>query len=585
MISRTHGTPSRRPAKARPSSPLVTEVRRRGLVGTLAAFAGSGWLLYEIVHWVLVDHYGLPDLLKDITIVTLLGALFSLLAWRWFRGGRRTGRTRWEYVFVSVLVLGTAALDVGVLTRRTDAERDPYSEALSEPGWTSSLAVLPFANLTGDREQDYFCDGMAEELISRLSRIRELKVTARTSAFALKGDRRDIREIGRALGVEKLLEGSVRKDASSVRIAVQLINAADGFHVWSETYDRSLENIFAVQEEIADSVARALEVAVVEGPGREGQTRNLEAFDAYLEGLHDYGAPNQVNLENAIGHFRKAVEIDPGYARGWASLAAALAFHGSLGFAPAETSRSSAMAAVERALELDEGLAYGHVVKGWIQMVFDWDWAGAEESFTAALRLEPSKGYYGASQLALASGRFERALALARKAAELDSLSLSAQTNLALAAFYAGRLDEAVDLFRRNIQLNPEQGNIRSLLAQVHLVQSRPELALEVLEDEREPAFRLPVLAMAFHALGRERDSDEVLAGFVKEYAEGGAYQVAQVHAFRGDHDRAFEWLEIAYGQRDGGLYLTKVDPYFRALRSDPRFEAFLEKLGFSAPP
>lgn len=580
-MHRPSGSSSRGPVHGRRGGSFTAEARRRGLVGTLAAFAGSGWLVYEIVHFVLVDHYGLPERLKDVAVVSVLGALLCALAWRWLAGAKdRTRGRRLASIVVPALAVLTTAVDVGLLARLRDAEPDAYAEALREPGWSSSVAVLPFANLSADEEQDYFCDGLTEEMISRLSRIRGLRVTARTSAFAFKGDNRDVREIGRRLGVDRVLEGSVRRDASRLRVTAQLIDVADGFHVWSEVFDRETGAVLSLQDEIAGAVARALKMTLIEPASPLAQTDSIEAYNEFLLGQHYYATPTQENLEKALGHFRKAVATDPDYARAWAGLAATLAFRANVGFAPTASGRAEAMKAVDRALAIDDRLAYGYVVRGWIRMTFDWDWRGAEADFARALRLDPAKGYFAAAQLALALGRFDRASALSRRAAELDSLNTSVLMNQALTEFYAGRLDEAAEVFRRLHDLDPDRGNVHALLAHVHLARSLPEAALTALEDEKDPFFRLPVEAMAYHALGREPESYEALARFIERYKDGNAYQIAQVHAYRGEAAKAFEWLEIAFRDRDGGLYLTKVDPYFKEMRADPRFAAFLRKLG-----
>jgi serine/threonine-protein kinase len=556
------------------------KIRERGIIASLAAFGGSGWLIYEIVHFVLVDHYHLPDELKDITIVTVFWALVSRLAWVWFRGEKKKRRIKWELVLIPSFVLAAGALNLNVLLQMGSHERAASSVALTESGWKNAVAVLPFANLSGDPEQDYFCDGLTEEMITKLSQVRELRVTARTSAFAFKGENRDIREIGQKLGVDKVLEGSVRKEGARLRISTQLINVADGYHLWSESYDRDLDKIFKVQDEISVSVARALKVTLLGGPQLPAQTGSLEAYDEFLLGQHDYANPTKENLTKAIGHYERAVELDPRYARAWAALGAALAFQANIGYTPVGENYPRAIAAVELALALDRRLAYAHSVMGWIRMTYNWDWAAAEACYEKALGLEAGRGLFGAAQLALALGRFDQAIAFARRVTEVDSLNPSAHMNLAVAALYAGRFEKAGEAFAKVILLSPERANGHALLAQMHLLQSLPEMALAEVEKEKDPYFRLPVQAMAYHSLGRAEESYHALARFIEDYWKGGAYQLAQIHAFRGDANQAFQWLEIAYSQRGGGLFLVKADPFLKRLKDDARYAAFLEKIG-----
>lgn len=572
---------SRNLVQSPPARSLMEKVRQRGIIGGLAAFVGSGWLIYEIVHFILVDHYHLPDTLKDITIVSVLCAALSSVTWRWFRGENKARKPKWELVLIPAFVLAAAAVNVNLLLHPGAHDLEPAVQASDESRWKSAIAVLPFVNMSTDKEQEYFCDGLTEEMITKLSQVRELKVTARTSAFTFKGENRDIREIGQSLGVDKVLEGSVRRDGSRLRISAQLINVSDGFHIWSETYDRDLDNVFIIQDDIALSVAAALQVTLLERRGLWPQTQSLEAYNEYLLGRHFYRNPTKGNLEKALGHYEKAVELDPEYATAWTALGATLALQASIGYASVADNYPKAVAAVERALTLDDQLAYGYSVLGWIRMSFDWDWTGAEAALTKAMSLEAGRGLLEAAQLALALGRYDRALALARRAADLDALNASTQMNLALAAFYAGHLEESVKLFTRVIQLSPERANAHALLAQVYLLQSHPEMALAELEKEKHHFFRLSGQAMAYHALGREKESLDALAKFSNDFWEGGAFQMAQIHAFRGEADKAFEWLEIAYGQRDGGLFLTKADPFLKRLKTDPRYDAFLKRMRY----
>ncbi len=575
--------PSSSTAKVYPQGSFVGKLRERGIINALAAFVGSGWLIYEIVHFILVEHYGLPEGLKDITIVSVLAAMLSTLAWRWFRGEKRARRPRWELVLIPVFIVAAVAADLGYMLHFQGHGRDPADGEPAGTLWRSSIAVLPFVNMSTDKEQEYFCDGLTEEMINRLSQIPELKVTARTSAFVFKGEAADIREVGRRLGVENVLEGSVRREGGRLRISAQLIKVADGFHLWSKAYDRDLDRVFQTQDEIAQAVADALKLTLLGPRNPPPQTRNLEAYDACLRGQSFIMNPTGENLEKAIAFFERAIDLDPGYAMAWAYRASAQAMQAGFGRVPPDVGFPSAIASVQRALELDDRCALAYSVKGWVLMSYDWDWASAEDSYAKAKSLQPGWEPLGSSQLALALGRPDRAIRLARRAAELDSQSATTRMNLALALFYGGRLKEAKESFAEVFALSPTRANAHSLLAQVYLLESSPERALEELEKEGDEIWRLPTQAMVDQALGRTKESRDRLAEFVDKYREGNAYQIAQVNAYLGDTDEAFRWLEEAYRQRDGGLFLIGADPFFKPLRSDPRFPVFLKKMGFTS--
>ncbi|HSA97391.1 MAG TPA: tetratricopeptide repeat protein [Acidobacteriota bacterium] len=572
--------PKRDPASPYPPGSLRGKLRKRGIIGALAAFAGSGWLIYEIVHFILVDHYHLPEGLKDITIVSVVCATFCALTWRWFRGAERPRKVKWEIILIPAFVLIAAVANVKTLLHLRPGGPSPSAKSGEDITWANAVAVLPFINMSAEREQDYFCDGLTEELITKLSQIRELKVTARTSAFAFKGTNKDVREVGRALGVDKVLEGSVRTDGGKLRIVAQLINTSDGFHIWSRSYDREKDEIIKIQDDIALSVAGALKVTLLGDLGRSEQAVSFEAYDEFLQGRQFYGNPTRQNAENAIEHLERAIRMDPGFARAWSLLAAMQASQASFGYVPVEEGYPKALASVERALALDPRLAHAHAVLGWIQMTYSWDWAGAEASYRQAMELEPGKGILEAAQLALALGHDEQALRLARQAVALDGLNDSANMTLALTAYYSGKLEEAAESFRKALLLRPDRANAHALLGQVALARSDVPEALAEIEREKDVYWRLPSLALAYHAAGRADDSAAALSEFIAKYQDVGAFQVAQVCAFRGETDTAFEWLEKAYAQRDGGLFLTKADPFLRRLKGDVRFGIFLKKMG-----
>jgi TolB-like protein/Flp pilus assembly protein TadD len=565
--------------KSYPPGSLMGKLKKRGILGALATMAGSGWLAYEIVHFILVDHYHLPEVLKDITIVSVLCATLCVLTWRWFRGVKGKRRIQWELILVPVFILVAGAVNIHSLVHAGRHPPESLEPAWREGVWKNSIAVLPFVNMSADKDQDYFCDGLTEELITKLSQIRDLKVTARTSAFVFRGENRDLREVGQKLGVDKVLEGSVRKDGSRLRISAQLINASNGYHLWSEIYDRDLDNIFKVQDDIAYSVAGALKITLLGKAPSSSETKNIEAYNAFLRGRHFYISPTKENIESAIKQYEEATRLDPGFARAWAALGAAQATQAGFGYESAEDGYPKAIVSVERALELDRRLASAHAVKGWILMSYRWDWDGAAASYQQALSLEPGTGALEAGQLALVLGRFDQALSLARRAVELDSLNVAAHMTLGLVAFYAGQLKEASATFKKILELSPERPNAHALLGQVYTAQSQPREGLAETEREKDPYWRLPGLALVRYALNQKKESDAALAEYINKYQDVGAYQIAQIHAFRGESDQAFEWLERAYKKHDGGLFLTKPDPYLKKLKSDPRYSIFLKKM------
>ena len=452
---------------------------------------------------------------------------------------------------------------------------------------TPSIAVLPFVNMSSDKEQEYFSDGLSEELLNDLAKIPGLRVAARTSSFQFKGKTEDLRTVGEKLNVGNILEGSVRKQGQRVRITAQLIKAVDGFHLWSETYDREMSDIFAVQDEIARSVAGSLKVALLGGatgkPSDHGT--NAEAYNAYLQGRYFFQRYSKENLEKAIGYYEQAIKLDPGYAPAWAGLAFARSNQAGAGYFPLEEGYRKAREAAERALALDPNLAEAHAAMGWIKTVYDWDWAGADASYQRALALEPGNATVvrQAAVLAGTLGRFEEAMAQDRRSVELDPLRVATHYNLGRHAYYAGRLEEAAAAFKKVLELNPEDPGSHYFLGRVYLAQAHPQEALAEMERETEPIFRLQGLALAYHALGRKKESDAALAELIAKYHADAAYQIAEVYAFRGEADRAFEWLERAYAQRDGGLAGMKGDPLLKSLERDPRYAAFLKKMRLPA--
>ncbi|HSA92131.1 MAG TPA: protein kinase [Terriglobales bacterium] len=445
-----------------------------------------------------------------------------------------------------------------------------------------SIAVLPFVDMSEEKNQEYFSDGLAEELLNDLAKIPELRVAARTSAFQFKGKSEDLRTVGEKLNVATILEGSVRREGNRVRITAQLIKAADGFHLWSQTYDREIDDIFTVQDEIAQAVVGSLKVTLLGGKTATAtRDTNPEAYSAYLQGRYFFGRRSEEAFKKAVGYYEQAIKLDPSYAPGWVGLAEVRSRQADAGYLPTEEGYGKAREAVKRALELDPNLAEAHAAMGKIQRSYDWDWAGADASFRRALALEPGNATVlrHVAGLAATLGRFEEALPLDRRAVELDPLSAPAFFYRGMDAYYAGRLEEAEAAFRKALELTPERPLTHNLLSRIYLEQSDPQRALAEIEREPELLWSLFGRALVYHALGRKKESDAALTEMIAKYQAVSAYQIAQAYGFRGEADRAFEWLERAYTQRDGGLTQLKGDPLLRNIERDPRYAPFLKKM------
>jgi TolB-like protein/class 3 adenylate cyclase/Flp pilus assembly protein TadD len=440
-----------------------------------------------------------------------------------------------------------------------------------------SIAVLPFVDMSDKHDQEYFSDGLSEELIDQLANAGDLKVIARTSSFQFRGRNEDIRAIALKLGVSHVLEGSVRKSGDQLRITAQLIEAKGGTHLWSQTYDRSFLDIFKVQDEIARNVSRALRVTLNKDEARPASVRT---HNLLLEGHYFESHTNKVDLEKAIRLYKEAIELEPHHAMAWVRLASAHSrmaeFFGS---APDVT---EARAAVDQALRLDPRLGDAHAARAFLLKTFDWDWQGAAAGYRRANELSPDSHRYdaGLAGIGLLFGRVEESIAAKRLALERDPLSVAALHALGNDLYVGGRYEEAANAFRKVIELDPSFASVRTYLGTALLLQGQPQQALAVIEQEKDPSWKSSGLPLAYWSLGRRQEADDAMAALKRDFAPVASYQIAQAHAYRGETSAALDWLERAYGERDGGLQWTRVDPIFkRALRGEPRYQAFLVKL------
>jgi TolB-like protein/tetratricopeptide (TPR) repeat protein len=461
-----------------------------------------------------------------------------------------------------------------------------------------SIAVLPFVNLSHDTENEYFADGLAEELLNMLAKIRGLRVASRTSAFWFKGKDVDLATVAQKLNVATVLEGSMRKAGNRVRITAQLIQVATDSHLWSETYDRELTDIFAVQDDIARSVVTELRTALLgELPtttsaastaaevAELGHSRgvNPEAYRLYLEGKFLIARRVGAEIERAIDLFRQALELQPDHALAWVELAKAHRANAEFGGVTVAPSYALAHKAVQRALALAPDLVEAHIELAAIR-TSDWDWRGAESALSRALALAPDNpdALVAASFLARIRHRLPEAITLAERAVALDPLNVDGHTWLAMSYVTTGRFDDAAAALLAALAIAPSTGGIRGRLGRVRMLQGRHDEALKWFEEEPLEYMRLYGTALVHHAAGRPAESEAALQRLIARNADNCAAQIAYVYAFRGEVDTAYVWLERAYAQRDHGLHGIREPHVLRTLIADPRFQSFVEKLGLA---
>jgi TolB-like protein/Tfp pilus assembly protein PilF len=456
----------------------------------------------------------------------------------------------------------------------------PASPVISE----KSIAVLPFLDMSEKKDQEYFSDGLSEELIDMLTKVPELRVPARTSSFYFKGKQVTIADIAKALSVTHVLEGSVRKSGNHLRITAQLVRADNGYHLWSETYDRQLDDIFKVQDEIADAVVKALKVSLLQGQApRATPTTNTEAYTLYLQGRSFWQRHSAADNKKAADCLRHALELDRMFAPAWAVLAVVIqddfVIYSTSSY---QKARAEAYPAAEQALKLDPRLSDAHLAMAQILHDLDFDFEGARAEINQALALDPgnSGAFRVAADIALTEGRLEEAEQLAQRAVIRDPLAVGNYRSLGDAALLSGRFTEAEAAWRKALELNAASEGIHYRLGSMLVLRGEPTAALAEMERNPDEPWRMAGLPLALDALGRRSEADRALAVAVEKLAVNGPYQIAVIYAHRNDVDRAFVWLDRAYQERDGALALyVKGDPMLSNLRRDPHYKALLRKM------
>jgi TolB-like protein len=498
---------------------------------------------------------------------------------------RRLAHRRTGVLYVALAAAAVFALGYFARERLTGL-------GLRTPG-TASIAVLPLANESAEASQQYFSDGISEDLITALSQFPGLKVIGRTSAFQFRDSKEDSRSIGAKLGVTHLLEGSVRREGDVVRVSAELIDTADGSTQWSERYDRPYRDLFALQDEITRALVVALRAKLLPGEHAAEQSErppggSLEAYNALLEGRFYHFRNTEADFRKAIESYTRATQLDPRYALAWSGLSRAWTDLSSyyLEGAPAQEGYAKAREAADRSLALSPALAAAHLARGDLLRTADLDWRGAEGEFRRALALAPNDSeakFYLAQQLAT-FGKLEPAIELTRQALTTEPLRANWYNWLALYLSGLDRLDEAERTIRRAIDLQRTAAFYTKTLTIIEIQRGNAQAALAAAQQEPPGPWRDTALAYARQIGGDRSAADGALRAFIEKYAAIGAYQIAQLYALRNDAEATFEWLDRAWSNRDPGIQYLLYDAFILRYKDDPRFAAFCRKVGFPVP-
>ena len=583
------------------------ELKHRNVVRVAVLYLLACWLILDPVH-VVFHMLEVPAWASRLVVVLMAAGLPAALLFAWAfeitpeglkptlevdpkRSIRTLTGRRLDRAIIVVLVL---ALGYFVADKFWLAKREPVPESVATKPTPplapaaiavpeKSIAVLPFVDMSEKKDQEYFSDGLTEELIDHLSHGADLKVIARTSSFSFKGKNEDVRTIASKLGVAHLLEGSVRKAGNELRVTAQLIRASDGTHLWSQTYDRTLVDIFKVQDEIATTVAHALKVSLLGGfvPNGTG-SRSTEAYELFLQAqsMLRHASTAAAN-EKAVDQMHRAIELDPRFAPAWAQLSNARFNQAQRGFVPGEQVWSDARRAAEKAIALDPKLADGYTYLARIQALHEWDWAGAQTHLAQALVLDPGNAFAisWAGALAQIAGQGDAAREFIEKGVSLDPMLGSRYGDYARFLFYMKRDREALAAIRKLLALIPDDAGWHAFAGIVMTVSGDPAHALAEINNETDEESRQQGRAITYQALGRRNDSDAALAALEEKSADSDPVDIAEVHAFRGEIDQAFAWLDRAIRKRDPYCVFIKTDRLLENLRGDPRYRTLLRKM------
>ncbi len=554
-------------------SEFLANMRRKRIVEILAGFVGGGWLVYEIVHWVLVAHYHLPEKLLDITIITLIGTLLGTLTWRWFAGREKSRKLKPELILIPLIFLITLVLDINLIFRL----KKPSEVMAPASPWKNSVAVLPFVDLSPEQDQEYFCDGMTEEIIGQLSRVRELKVISRTSVVRYRNTQKSIKEIAVELGVVNILEGSIRREAEMIRVSAQLIDAESGFHIWADRYDRKLSGVFAIQDEISQAIATALKVRLSSESVEAQRARrpdDMRLYETYLQGMYFINSRYVVTYQEedflkALEMFEAAREIDPDYAQTYLGLAWAYWHKYSLTYHQEELNQVVHYG--EKAYQLDPEYSGSNLAKG-----FNYFLSGRYDQAFEKYRIAYKKGPnshmvltgigYSLSEI----GLYEEAIHFLLKSIELAPFYIFSRTILATCYRGLGEFKKSELYLKEALNINPRNpfclGHLAKHLIQVGRYDEAERLLTEL--ESIAPGFWIlsDYKAPLYAARG---DKEKALA----------LSKAAVVYSLLGMKEEAIRAMEKEISEGTVHPYLRLInDPCLENLRGEPQFEKIVAR-------
>jgi len=572
---------------------FFNELKRRNVFKVAAAYVIVSWLLLQISD-TLVPALRLPEWFHSgVAFLLIIGFPIALVfAWAFDmtpdglkkekdnNGSQPRASTSGRTLNYTIIASLAVALVYFVWESRIQTGSESFSPEFSD---NNSVAVLPFINMSSDPEQEYFSDGITEEVLNLLVKIPELKVTSRTSVFAFKGQSVDIPTVAQKLGVAHILEGSVRKAGNRVRITTQLIEARNDVHLWSETYERELDDIFAIQDEIATEVVKALQIQLL-GEAPIATSTNTEAYNLYLRGKHFATLRTLEGRESSVKAYQESIALDADFAPPWAGLSNVLRDQGRFDATDLQEAMEASRRAAMRALELDNKLAEAWLSLAQIQFNYDWDWSNADVTTRTALKYGPKNApvLRLATWVALSLGEMERALGLAQLAVDLDPLDYTGLVNLGTTYWALGQLKEEERIYRRILELYPDSHShsVKSWIAATLTRQGKPEEGLQYLIFDSENRWQKAMSAVVLHSLGRHEEERPIRQNMIDEYSQTWAYGIALTYAWHGDLDKAFEWLDIAFEQKDSYMTQLIFNPWLAPLHDDPRWEAILDRMG-----